>query len=347
MIETAADKRVETKAALQGVDFNAVAREVNAQVARYCNGRKRQDVQEDDLRGVAWMVALEAVEGYRVERGPVGPYLGEILRRQLANYMILSGAPASGGIRHGRDALCKMRSTSLLADHEKDADGTPAPGVVVEEPASWADEVLADAGWHARVATRIRKVVGDDGAEGLAVLLGEVQPKSYTKRLRESMRAAQEKIARDGWLATYWGASDHERLVAYRIALRELLPGVLRRCGGQAVLEDLAHTALRLNVPVDDLRAEYKRDRRGEYRTAKRREAGVLAMLRPDVEDREAHLVLCVALKEMLPGDEPEETYASASRLLRLGVSAELFGKFTSGTDGLRDAMALLGEVSK
>ena len=120
VIETAADKRVETKAALQGVDFNAVAREVNAQVARYCNGRKRQDVQEDDLRGVAWMVALEAVEGYRVERGPVGPYLGEILRRQLANYMILSGAPASGGIRRGRAVcvllvVCEQRGRAHLA----------------------------------------------------------------------------------------------------------------------------------------------------------------------------------------------------------------------------------------
>jgi hypothetical protein len=345
--ETAAERRARESTLLQDVDFNAVAREVNSQVARYCNGRKRRDVLEDDLRGVAWVVALEAAEGYNPARGPIGPYVGEILRRQLANYMIVTGAPASGSIRHARDALCAMRSTAILADREKDADGAPAPGVVVEEPASWADEVLADAGWHARVSARIRKVVGDEGAEGLAVLLGEAQPKSYTRRLRESMSAARERIARDGWLAAYWGASDHERLVAYRITLRDLLPGVLSRCGGQAALEDLAATALRLGIACDDMRAEYRRDRRGERRTTEDRESGVLAMLRPDVADPEAHLVLCVAVKEMLPGDEPEETYASASRLLRLGVTAPLFRKFTSGPSGLRDAMALLGEAQK
>lgn len=343
--ETAVERR--SKAKLCDVDFQAVAREVNAQVAFYVNGRKRRDVLEEDLRGVAWTTALEAVEGYDRARGPIGPYVGEILRRQLANYMILSGAPAHGSIRHARDALCNMRSTALLADREKDTDGTPSLGVVVEEPASWADEVLADAGWHARVAARIRKVVGDEGAEGLAVLLGEVQPRSYTRRLRESMRVAQERVARDGWLAAYWGASDHERLVAYRIALRELLPGVLGRCGGQAALEDLAATALRTNVTSDELRAEYRRDRRGARRTTEEREAGVLAMLRPDTKNPEGHLALCAALREVFPGDEPSETYDAALRLERLGVGSSLLRGMAGKPNGMRDVAAMLGEVWK
>jgi hypothetical protein len=325
------------------IDFNAVAKEVNDQVNHYCRGRKRPDVSEEDLRGVAWVVALECLERFDPAKGAVGAYVGNILRKQLPNYMIESGAPCSGSIRHGRDALCAARSTRILADRSTNENGEREPGVVVEEPKSWADEVLADAGWHARIEKRLRATVGDAGQEGLAVLLGEA-PAPNNGRTRASVKEARERVARDGWLGAYWGATEHERLVALRLALQELVPHMVAFAGGRAALEDLAATALRTGVTSDEMRAAH---RKGKTRTPPERERAVLDLLRPGVTDPIGHLELCAALRSVFPGDEPGETYDAATKLQRVGVDAALLRKVSAGPGGWRDVAALLGEVWK
>lgn len=326
---------------MKDVDFLAVAREVNAQVAYYSGKRKRSSVLEEDLRGHAWDVALDALQGYDPAKGRVGPYLGGILRKQIANYLILTGSPAHGSIRHARDALCKARSIPVLTDREEAEDGSPAPGVVLEDERSWADEVLADEGWRERVAARLKKAAGEEGAEGLAVLLEEKSPGGWPKRLRESVRIAQERIAADGWLATYWGATDHERLVALRLALSELVPGVAARCGGRTAVDGLAHAALRLGFSSDELRAEYMK---GRKRSPEQREASVLALLRPGAVDPEANLRTCVILRRVFPGDEPGDTYETALYLERVGVGPDLLERVADAPGGWENVSALIGE---
>ena len=327
---------------MKNVDFLAVAREVNAQVAYYSRRRKRSSVLEEDLRGHAWDIALDALQRYDPAKGRVGPYLGGILRKQIANYLILTGSPAHGSIRHARDALCKARSVPVLADREKAEDGSPAPGVVLEaDESSWAEQVLADEGWRERVAARLKMAAGDEGAEGLAVLLGEKSPRNWPKRIRESVQVARERIAADGWLATYWGATDHERLVALRLALSKLVPGVAARCGGRIAVDDLAHAALRLGFSSDELRAEYAK---GRMRSPEEREASVLVLLRPGTSDPEAHLRTCVVLRRVFPGDEPGDTYETASYLARIGVGPDLLERVADAPGGWENVSALVGE---
>lgn len=195
------------------VDFQAVAREVNVQVAYYYQRVKWRGVEEGDLRNTAWEIALDALEHYDAAKGSVGGYVATAVRRNIATRLIFEGSPVTESWHRRHNLLGVHRAPLDHAERPQRSvfDGEEGGRSITQgapEAGGWADEVLADRRWRVRVLSRLFEVVGLEGREGLEALLRhEDDPKPTGRRpqrLLDSIELARSRIAADPELAEAW-----------------------------------------------------------------------------------------------------------------------------------------------
>lgn len=193
----------------------AIAREVNEATASFLKRYGWRGVQEGDLRGKAWELALDAMRHYDPAKGTVGAYVGRAILLNLTTQMLFDGSPVHE-VWHKRRNLVGVFAAPVSAIQEPQRsvldDGTggasaaqPVHHAAVDQ-AGWVDEVLDDRRWRVRVTARLFEVVGEEGREGLEELLRD-GPRRGGRRpahVTASMALACRKIAEDPELRQAW-----------------------------------------------------------------------------------------------------------------------------------------------